>query len=108
MKPGYRDFSTTLTRSVLAIAFAVVAQHALVQEVRAQTAAAPDLEAVLAHSKIVKALDDIKTDDERAFAEQKRITGGGGRPKLVVSAHLDTVFPEGTDVTVKAPSPSAP
>src|SRR5215510_304532 len=23
---------------------------------------------------------------------------GGGRPKLVVSAHLDTVFPEGTDV----------
>jgi tripeptide aminopeptidase len=26
---------------------------------------------------------------------------GGGRPKLVVAAHLDTVFPEGTDVTVK-------
>jgi tripeptide aminopeptidase len=26
---------------------------------------------------------------------------GTGRPKLVVSAHLDTVFPEGTDVTVK-------
>lgn len=25
----------------------------------------------------------------------------GGRPKLVVSAHLDTVFPEGVDVTVK-------
>jgi len=27
--------------------------------------------------------------------------GTGGGPKLVVSAHLDTVFPEGTDVTVK-------
>jgi acetylornithine deacetylase/succinyl-diaminopimelate desuccinylase-like protein len=26
---------------------------------------------------------------------------GEGRPKLVISAHLDTVFPEGTDVTVK-------
>ena len=26
---------------------------------------------------------------------------GGGRPKLVISAHQDTVFPEGTDVTVK-------
>src|SRR4051812_4759641 len=26
---------------------------------------------------------------------------GGGRPRLVVSAHLDTVFPEGTDVSVK-------
>ena len=98
---------------------------------------------ILANPKIVKTLDDIKADDERAFAEQKRITeipappfkeklraeyylkrmqelgfkdasidgegnvialrkgSGGGRPKLVVSAHLDTVFPEGTDVTVK-------
>ena len=27
--------------------------------------------------------------------------GTGGGPTLVVSAHLDTVFPEGTDVTVK-------
>src|SRR5882724_9535315 len=27
--------------------------------------------------------------------------GSGGRPRLVVSAHLDTVFPEGTDVSVK-------
>jgi len=26
---------------------------------------------------------------------------GGGRPRLVVSAHLDTVFPEDVDVTVK-------
>jgi tripeptide aminopeptidase len=26
---------------------------------------------------------------------------GSGRPKLVVSAHLDTVFPEGADVSVK-------
>jgi len=106
-------------------------------------AQAPDLEAILNSPKIVKALDDIKADDERTFAEQKRITeiaappfkekvraefyqkrmqelglkdasidaegnvialrkgSGGGRPRLVVSAHLDTVFPEGTDVTVK-------
>src|SRR2546421_8666721 len=133
----------TLTRSILAIAFVAVAQHALVQEVRAQGASAPDLEAILANPKIAKTLDDIKADDERAFVEQKRITeipappfkekvraeyyqkrmqelgfkdasidaegnvialrkgSGGGRPRLVVSAHLDTVFPEGTDVTVK-------
>jgi tripeptide aminopeptidase len=133
----------TLTRSILAIALVALAQHALAQEVRAQTAAAPDLEAILAHPKVAKSLDDIKADDERALAEQKRITeipappfkekvraeyyqkrmqelgfkdtaidgegnvialrkgSGGGRPKLVVSAHLDTVFPEGTDVTVK-------
>src|SRR5882724_1884844 len=133
----------TLTRSILAIAFVAVAQHALVQQAWAQAASAPDLEAILANPKIVKTLDDIKADDERAFAEQKRITEipappfkekvraeyyqkrmqelgfkdasidtegnvialrkgtGGGRPRLVVSAHLDTVFPEGTDVTVK-------
>ncbi len=101
------------------------------------------LQAILANPKLIKALEDIKADDEQAFAEQKRITeipappfkeklraeyflkrflelgfedasidaegnvialrkgSGGGRPKLVVSAHLDTVFPEGTDVTVK-------
>ena len=133
----------TLTRSILAIAFVAIAQHALVHDVRAQDVAAPDLEAILNSPKIVKALDDIKGDDERTFAEQKRIAeipappfkekvraefyqkrmqelgfkdasidaegnvialrkgSGGGRPKLVVSAHLDTVFPEGTDVTVK-------
>src|ERR1700676_588246 len=100
-------------------------------------------QAILASPRVIKALEDIKADDDRAFAEQKRITeipappykeklraeyfltrflelgfkdtsidaegnvialrkgSGGGRPKLVVSAHLDTVFPEGTDVTVK-------
>src|SRR6478735_3485432 len=133
----------TLARSILAIALVALAQHVL-QNVHAQTASAPDLEAILASAKIVKTLDDIKADDERAFAEQKRITeipappfkekvraeyylkrmqelgfkdasidaegnvialrkgsGGGGRPKLAIAAHLDTVFPEGTDVTVK-------
>lgn len=109
----------------------------------AQTASVPDLEAILANPRIVKALDDIRADDARTLAEQKHITeipappfkeriraeyyrqrmrelgckdaaidaegnvialrrgSGGGRPRLVVSAHLDTVFPEGTDVAVK-------
>jgi tripeptide aminopeptidase len=100
-------------------------------------------QAILANPKVTKTLEDIKADDDTAFAEQKRITeipsppykekvraeyflkrfqelgfkdasidtegnvialrkgSGGGRPKLVVSAHLDTVFPEGTDVAVK-------
>jgi len=118
------------------------------EQVSAQTpAATPAIEtayqAILANAKVVKTLEDIKADDDTAFAEQKRITeipappykekvraeyflkrmqelgfkeasidsegnvialrkgSGGGRPKLVVSAHLDTVFPEGTDVTVK-------
>jgi tripeptide aminopeptidase len=125
------------------MAFAVVAQQLWTQEVRAQTASAPTVEAILANPRVIKTLEDIRDDDDRAFAEQKRITEipappykeklraeyyqkrmqelgfkdasidsegnvialrkgtGGGRPKLVVSAHLDTVFPEGTDVTVK-------
>jgi len=127
-----------LVRSILAIAFVAFAQQAW-----GQGASPPAVEALLAHPKIVKTLEDIKADDARAFDEQKRITeipappykekiraeyyqkrmqelgfkdaaidgegnvialrkgSGGGRPKLVVSAHLDTVFPEGTDVTVK-------
>jgi acetylornithine deacetylase/succinyl-diaminopimelate desuccinylase-like protein len=110
----------------------------------AQTAPAVEtaVTAILANPTIIKTLEDIKADDDRALAEQKRITeipappykekvraeyylkrfqelgfkdasidtegnviglrkGSGGGPKLVVSAHLDTVFPEGTDVTVK-------
>ena len=113
-------------------------------EARAQTGPAVEsaYTAILAHPKVIKALEDIKADDERTLDEQKRITeipappfkekvradyylkrffelgfkdaaidtegnvialrkGSGGGPKLVVSAHLDTVFPEGTDVTVK-------
>src|SRR6266566_2634659 len=100
-------------------------------------------QAILANPKVIKTFEDIKADDDTAFAEQKRITeipappykehvraeyylnrfqelglkdafidtegnvialrkgSGDGRPKLVVSAHLDTVFPEGTDVAVK-------
>ena len=115
--------------------------------VRAQTAAAgaaveAATAAILANPKVIKTLEDIKADDDRALVEQKRITeipappykeqvraayylkrfqelgfkdasidaegnvialrkGSGSGPTLVVSAHLDTVFPEGTDVTVK-------
>src|SRR4051794_20991020 len=133
-----RSARSGFTRPVLAIALVAFAQAAW-----AQGAPAPAVDALLAHPKIVKALDDIKADDTRTFDEQKRITeipappfkekvraeyylkrmqelglkdaaidaegnvialrkgSGGGRPRLVVSAHLDTVFPEGTDVAVK-------
>jgi acetylornithine deacetylase/succinyl-diaminopimelate desuccinylase-like protein len=100
------------------------------------------LKALLANSAVAKALEQIKADDARTLAEQRRITeiaappfkehtraefylqrfhelglddaaldsegnvvalrkGSGKGPKLVVSAHLDTVFPENTDVTVR-------
>src|SRR5438067_11207246 len=129
------------TISIAAMALSLAAGQALGQAPSPATDAA--FQAILAHPKIVKTLDDIKADDARAFEEQKRITEipappykekiraeyylkrmqeigfkdaaidsegnvialrkgtGGGRPKLVVSAHLDTVFPEGTDVNVK-------
>jgi len=44
-------------------------------------------------------LKDAKIDAEGNVIALRK--GSGGKPKLVVSAHLDTVFPEGTDVTVR-------
>jgi acetylornithine deacetylase/succinyl-diaminopimelate desuccinylase-like protein len=43
---------------------------------------------------------DAAIDGEGNVVALRKGTAGG-RPKLVVSAHLDTVFPEGTDVAVK-------
>src|SRR3981189_3630463 len=136
----------SLTRSILAAAL-LLSSAPLATQACAQTPAAGSAveaaQVLLANPKVIKTLEDIKADDDTAFAEQKRITeipappykekvraeyylkrfqelgfknasidtegnviglrkgSGGGRPKLVVSAHLDTVFPEGTDVTVK-------
>lgn len=44
-------------------------------------------------------LSDAHIDSEGNAIGIRKGTGNG--PRLVVSAHLDTVFPEGTDVTVK-------
>jgi tripeptide aminopeptidase len=44
-------------------------------------------------------LSDASIDAEGNVVGVRK--GTGGKPKLVVSAHLDTVFPEGTDVKVK-------
>jgi acetylornithine deacetylase/succinyl-diaminopimelate desuccinylase-like protein len=43
-------------------------------------------------------LSDVERDPEGNVMGLRRGTGGG--PLLVIAAHLDTVFPEGTDVTV--------
>jgi tripeptide aminopeptidase len=138
---------TGLSRSIFAAAVLSMApplaMHACAQSPAATPAVETAYQAILADPKVIKTLEDIKADDDTAFAEQKRITeipappykekvraeyylkrmqelgfkdasidsegnvialrkgSGGGRPRLVVSAHLDTVFPEGTDVTVK-------
>src|SRR3979411_821803 len=136
-----------LTQSVLATTLLLVAgwraKQACAQAPAQGSAVEAAYQAILANPKVIKTLEDIKADDDNAFADQKRITeipappykekvraeyylkrfqelgfkdasidtegnviglrkgSGGGRPKLVVSAHLDTVFPEGTDVSVK-------
>jgi tripeptide aminopeptidase len=139
MKMQIQSFFVT----VLLLAGWALAEPVGAQAPTAGSAVEVASQAILANPRVVKALEDIKADDEAAFAEQKRITeipappykesrraeyflnrfvelgfkdafidaegnvialrkgSGGGRPKLVVSAHLDTVFPEGTDVTVR-------
>ena len=138
----------TIAAAALGLTALLLGAGFIIGPAAAQTpSAAPEIDvayqAILANPKIIKTLEDIKSDDDTALAEQKRITeipappykekvradyflkrmqelgfkdasidsegnvialrkgSGGGRPKLVVSAHLDTVFPEGTDVTVK-------
>ena len=44
-------------------------------------------------------LTDATIDGEGNVVALRK--GSVGRPKVVLSAHLDTVFPEGTDVTVR-------
>lgn len=44
-------------------------------------------------------LQDVRVDSEGNAIGVRR--GSGSGPKLIVSAHLDTVFPEGTDVSIK-------
>src|SRR5260221_4481037 len=46
-------------------------------------------------------LADVEMDAEGNVMGIRRGTGPAGGPVLVVNAHLDTVFPEGTDVKVK-------
>src|SRR3954447_4269850 len=44
-------------------------------------------------------LTDIRTDDISNVSGVRK--GAGGGPTVVFAAHMDTVFPEGTDLTVK-------
>src|SRR5689334_11451769 len=44
-------------------------------------------------------LTDVRVDDFSNVSAVRK--GSGGGPTVVFAAHMDTVFPEGTDVTVK-------
>jgi tripeptide aminopeptidase len=85
----------TLARSILTIAFVAIAQQAW----------APTFKEKIRAEYYQKRMQELGFKDASIDAEGNVIAlrkgTGGGRPRLVVSAHLDTVFPEGTDVTVK-------
>lgn len=69
----------------------------------AQIPAPPFKESVRAQDYLQRlralGLSDAAIDAEGNVIARRKGTGGG--PTLVLSAHLDTVFPEGTDVTVR-------
>ncbi len=132
-----------ISAAALSVTIFSPAEQAGAQSPTSGSAVEAASQAILNNPAVIKALGDIKADDDSALAEQKRITeipappykesqraqyflkrlvelgfkdasidaegnvialrkgSGTGRPKLVVSAHLDTVFPEGTDVTVR-------
>jgi len=59
---------------VAALALSWTAEPAAAQAASAGSAVEAASEAILANGKVIKALEDIKADDEAALAEQKRIT----------------------------------
>jgi len=56
-----------------------------------------------AYAAMLKAagLSDVETDAEGNVMGLRRGTGPAGGPVVVLAAHLDTVFPEGTNVKVR-------
>jgi len=56
-----------------------------------------------AYMALLKAhgLSDVEMDAEGNVMGLRRGTGPAGGPLVVIAAHLDTVFPEGTDVKVR-------
>ncbi len=46
-------------------------------------------------------LQDVEMDAEGNVMGLRRGTGAAGRPVVVIAAHLDTVFPEGTPIKVR-------
>jgi acetylornithine deacetylase/succinyl-diaminopimelate desuccinylase-like protein len=56
-----------------------------------------------AYAAMLKAagLTDVETDPEGNVMGLRRGTGPAGGPVVVLAAHLDTVFPEGTNVKVR-------
>lgn len=78
--------------------------RALDEQKRITEIPAPPFKEQARGAYLLKRFQELGLKDAAIDAEGNVIAlrkGSGGKPKLVVSAHQDTVFPEGTDVTVK-------
>ena len=80
-------------------------ERTLTEQKRITEIPAPPFKEKLRAEYYMKRFQELGLKDASIDSEGNVIAlrkgSGGGRPKLVVSAHLDTVFPEGTDVSVK-------
>jgi len=78
---------------------------AFAEQKRITEIAAPPYKEKVRAEYYLKRMQELGFKDASIDAEGNVIAlrkgTGGGRPKLAIAAHLDTVFPEGTDVTVK-------
>ena len=78
---------------------------AFAEQKRITEIAAPPYKEKVRAEYYLKRMQELGFKDAAIDAEgnviARRKGSGGGHPLLAVAAHLDTVFPEGTDVTVK-------
>jgi acetylornithine deacetylase/succinyl-diaminopimelate desuccinylase-like protein len=103
----------TVTQAILADSKAMKAfddikaddDSALAEQKRITEIPAPPYKEKVRAEYFLKRMQELGFQDASIDSEGNVIAlrkgSGGGRPKLVVSAHLDTVFAEGTDVSVK-------
>lgn len=79
-------------------------ERTLKEQIELTEIPAPPFKEAVRAAEYLKRFKALGLADARIDAEGNVIAtrkGSGGGPLLVVSAHLDTVFPEGTDVKVK-------
>jgi tripeptide aminopeptidase len=79
--------------------------RALEEQKRITEIPAPPFKEKVRAEYYLKRMQELGLKDAAIDAEGNVVAlrkgSAGGRPKLILSAHLDTVFPEGVDVTVK-------
>lgn len=79
-------------------------ERTLKEQIELTEIPAPPFKEAVRAANYLERLKALGLPDARIDAEGNVLAlrkGSGGGPTLVVSAHLDTVFPEGTDVKVK-------